>query len=256
MTINDYSEQFSSIYDNIYQHRDINKEANDAFELLDLNLNNNLEVLDFGCGTGSHSLAIASKGINVLGFDVSPFMIERALAKKITGKIDNIKFTTSPSFDKCDYCKTSKFQGVVSFFNVINCLSSVGEISYNLQCIKNKMIKGAKFLIEVWNGSAVLDKKPQQKISDSKEIIRIITPEVDTIGQTCILKYQIFNMDKTNNRFTETQSTHKLLFLTPIHYEHIFDLVGFKILSRFPKNNFSSEITHKDWYITYILQNF
>jgi len=255
MTINDYNEQFSSIYDNLYARRNINEEADNAFKLLGLDSNSDLEVLDFGCGTGSHSLALASKGINVIGFDTSPFMIEKALNKKVTSKIDKIRFATSPSFDKCDFCRISKFQGVVSFFNVFNCLSSVEDIINNLRWIKDKMAENAKFLIEVWNGSAVLKENPRQKIdeSDSKEIIRIITPDTNCIQQTCVLKYQIFH--KVDGKMTETQSVHKLLFLTPLHYQHIFDLVGFKVISVFPKNNFTSAVTDNDFYMTYILQN-
>ena len=39
------------------------------------------EVLDIGCGTGSHARALAAEGLSVLGIDTSPAMIEKAQAR-------------------------------------------------------------------------------------------------------------------------------------------------------------------------------
>ncbi len=44
-------------------------------------------VLELGCGTGRVSLAIAAKGIDVVGVDISPMMIEAAQAKAAERKL-------------------------------------------------------------------------------------------------------------------------------------------------------------------------
>ena len=41
-------------------------------------LNNDINVLDVGCGGGAYSIALASKVKNVVGVDFSPKMIELA----------------------------------------------------------------------------------------------------------------------------------------------------------------------------------
>ena len=44
-------------------------------------------VLELGCGTGRVSLAIAAKGIDVVGVDISPLMVEAAQAKAVKRKL-------------------------------------------------------------------------------------------------------------------------------------------------------------------------
>lgn len=49
-------------------------------------------VLDVGCGAGKYSLALAEKCLHVVGLDLSPKMIEKALEKKEKMKVDNVEF--------------------------------------------------------------------------------------------------------------------------------------------------------------------
>jgi 2-polyprenyl-3-methyl-5-hydroxy-6-metoxy-1,4-benzoquinol methylase len=56
----------------------------------EIKLNKEIRILDIGCGTGRHSLELARRGYTVVGFDLSPGMIEKAkiLAQKENLKID------------------------------------------------------------------------------------------------------------------------------------------------------------------------
>ena len=56
----------------------------------EIHFNREALILDIGCGTGRHSLELARRGYNVMGFDLSPSMIEKArlLAEKENLKID------------------------------------------------------------------------------------------------------------------------------------------------------------------------
>ncbi len=69
--------------------------GNDPF--LDLinrtaDLNENMSVLDIGCGTGRYSIPIAYKVHNVVGLDFSPKMLEVAIKKALDNGRDNVSF--------------------------------------------------------------------------------------------------------------------------------------------------------------------
>ena len=52
-------------------------------------------VLEIGCGTGRISLSIAAKGIDVVGIDISPRMIEVARAKAETVSYTHLTLPTN-----------------------------------------------------------------------------------------------------------------------------------------------------------------
>ncbi len=78
-----FKEWFSSNeYLSVYQHRD----EEDAEKLLELilsriDLTNDSWILDAACGAGRHSLYLASKGFNVVGFDLSKNLLAEAKRK-------------------------------------------------------------------------------------------------------------------------------------------------------------------------------
>jgi SAM-dependent methyltransferase len=45
-------------------------------------------LLDVGCGTGRHAVALAARGVAVTGVDLSPAMLERARARAVAAGVD------------------------------------------------------------------------------------------------------------------------------------------------------------------------
>ncbi len=70
-------------YLDLYKHRD-DTDAKKIVKLLfkHLKLNKGSSVLDLACGNGRHSILFAEKGLNVTGFDLSPFLIKQAIKRK------------------------------------------------------------------------------------------------------------------------------------------------------------------------------
>lgn len=81
-----YKDWFSSDeYLNLYTHRD----EEDAEKLLELILTEtnpvkNASILDAACGAGRHSINLASRGYNVVGFDLSKSLLR--MAKQVASK--------------------------------------------------------------------------------------------------------------------------------------------------------------------------
>ena len=77
-----------------------------AFLIEQLKLPKGASILDVGCGTGRHSVALAQYGFAVTGIDLSDDMLEKARARATASKThatflqcDATTFTSEPVFD-------------------------------------------------------------------------------------------------------------------------------------------------------------
>jgi ubiquinone/menaquinone biosynthesis C-methylase UbiE len=73
-------------------------------------------LLDVGCGTGSHSIALANRGLDVVGIDAAPKMLDRA-AEKLDGRPGN------PRFQRADFNRPLAFPD--DSFDYAICVSSL-----------------------------------------------------------------------------------------------------------------------------------
>ena len=83
-----------------------NTDAEIAFLLEELDLPPGSAILDVGCGTGRHSIALARRGFSVTGLDLSEWMLDRAREKAATAGAsptflqgDAARFESPPVFD-------------------------------------------------------------------------------------------------------------------------------------------------------------
>lgn len=260
----DYHEQFAAVYDNFYLQRDVKGEVEYAADLLGLTGGDraNKGVLDFGCGTGSHVMEFAKLGLAATGFDISSAMIDQAKRKGENFNGPSIEFATGTFDEYCRGLHGQRFDGAVSFFNVLNCMQSPSLMVENLSLIRQTLAPGAKFLVDLWNGAAVFVDEPRPDVrhysnpdDPDVEMIRITIPRLDRIAQRCTLQYRVLTLNRRDNRFSEFESTHNLHFLTPTQYRHLFELAGLTIIDEFPKGKAGTPISDRDWYISYLVKN-
>jgi SAM-dependent methyltransferase len=263
MPIADYHEEFAAVYDTFYSARDVVGEARFATDLLELDggRGKDVHILDLGCGTGSHVLAFAEAGIAATGFDISPAMITRARAKRPTADSAPVRFETGTFTDFCRRLDGTRFDGAVSFFNVLNCMVTPGAMLEHLRLLHSRLADGARCLIEVWNGAAVFVDEPHPDVrhysvdnEPSREMVRITMPELDRINQICMLRYRVLTLDRATAGFTEFESVHTLRFLTPVQYRHLFELADLAVVDEFPKGRLGTPINDHDWYISYLVR--
>ena len=263
MPIADYHEHFAALYDTFYRARDVASETRLAAGLLGLDEGRvpGAHVLDFGCGTGSHALAFAETGIAATGFDPSPAMIASARTKQPAPESVPVRFETGAFDDFYRQLDGTRFDGAVSFFNVLNCMVSPEAMLSHLRLLRSRLAVSAKMLVEEWNGAAVFADKPRPNVrhfsADDKptcEIVRIMVPDLDRISQICTLHYRVLTLDRATAGFTEFESVHTLRFLTPVQYRHLFELADLSIVEEFTPDRPGEPITENDWYISYLVR--
>ena len=258
----DYHQDFASVYDTMYRTRDICGEVEQAIDLLHLGEQGGGEcLLDFGCGTGSHVLAFAERGIATTGFDVSEAMVGQARCKPVDRKSAAVTFVAGDFERLCQSWNGERFTAVSSFFNVLNCCPTPATMLFQLKLIRSRMAPGAMGLLELWNGAAVFSDQPHPSVrhycvgdGSDCEITRITEPKLDRINQVCTLAYRILTLDKAAGTYSEFESVHRLRFLTPVQYRHMFELAELEIVDECPKGAPGKPITDHDWYICYIVR--
>ena len=262
MLPSDYDEQFAALYDTFYRSRNVAGEARYASDLLALDCKpgSPRRVLDFGCGTGSHAVAFGRQGLHATGFDISPAMIQRARCKLEVGGVPTVRFETGAFSDFCNRLNGDRFDGAVSMFNVFNCMGSASTMLEQLRLVRKTLAAGASFLVEVWNGVAVLTDEPRPHVrhcdlgeDNAREVVRITLPELDRINQVCTLRYRVLTLDRVARTFNEFESVHELRFLTPVQYRHLFGLADLTVVDEFPKGRPGTPVSENDWHISYLV---
>ncbi|MCH7924116.1 MAG: methyltransferase domain-containing protein [Planctomycetes bacterium] len=264
MPVADYHAQFASVFDTIYQDRDVAAESRSCMKLLQLDgaRGRGAHVLDFGCGTGSHVFAFAETGLAATGFDVSAAMIAQARKKTPSAGSAPVHFESGNFSDFRRQQNGTKFSGAVSLFNVFNCMPTPAAMLSHLRLIRDGLAPGARFVVDVWNGAAVFADEPRPSVrhfSQEKrpdhELVRITVPKLDRIEQVCELHYRVLTLNRAAGSFTEFESVHTLRFLTPVQYRHLFEMGGLAIVDEFVHGRPGTPVTEHDWYISYLLRN-
>jgi len=222
--------KFAVYYDQIYHDKSYVKEVNFVVKMLKKYGKTNIQnVLDIGCGTGSHSVLLAKKGFSITGIDKSKQALDIA-RKKFDSNNQKGEFLIK---DFKNFQLSSKVDACISLFCSMCYLENLDDLQKSLKSIRRNLKKGGLFIFDVWNGNAVVNQGPsikEKKIKNKNlEIIRIATPKIDYSRQICKISYDctIIKNKKIIDSFVETHS---------IRYHFLDDLIwileknGFKVL--------------------------
>jgi ubiquinone/menaquinone biosynthesis C-methylase UbiE len=94
-------------------------------------------VLDLGCGTGDDALHLMSQGIEVVGIDASPQMVEVARGRGVQAHVGQaIGWCGLSPAEQTPAAKTDRlrhaFSGAISNFGVLNCVRDLHSVSVQL----------------------------------------------------------------------------------------------------------------------------
>ena len=147
-----YKDWFNSPYYHIlYKNRDYNEAALFIDKLVDhLKISKNDFVWDLACGKGRHSIYLNSKGLNVIGTDLSSNSIREA------------NKSSNERLEFYEHDMRTPFR--INYFNyVLNLFTSIGyfdDKNDNLKVFKNvhnSLRPGGRFIVDFFNCKQVVD---------------------------------------------------------------------------------------------------
>jgi cyclopropane fatty-acyl-phospholipid synthase-like methyltransferase len=148
-----YKEWFDTeLYEQLYANRD-EKEAKRLSTLLE-DLIPHAEypnILDLGCGRGRHSIALADKGYQVTGIDLSPRAIEVAREKAEAQQLDQLHFEVRDMRDPLD----QQFDAIVNLFTTFGYFESDEENAAVFDSMAQMLKPQGRFIMDYLNAPVV-----------------------------------------------------------------------------------------------------
>ncbi len=152
-----YEEWFwSDAYTRVYDHRD-EAEAEQLVDLIERELApaQNAHILDIGCGRGRHARALARRGYQVTGLDLSEDAIAAARSQATAEGLDaHLSFEVGDMRTPlCDGCA----DGVVNLFTSFGYFESDAENERALSAMATALRPGGWFLQDFLNAPQVAE---------------------------------------------------------------------------------------------------
>jgi SAM-dependent methyltransferase len=230
-------QKFAKYYDQVYDtFYDYNWECG-QIEILfnELLKSPPKDILDIGCGTGTHAIELTKRGYRVTGIDFSKPMIKQARRKAQDEEVE-IDFQV---MDMRVMEFNSKFDAAVCLFGVYDYLIEEEDVNRFFHSLKAALKKNSLFIFEFWNKEEVQNGyrnwvKSKDK-SKGTTLIRLAESRFNPKTNTSTVKMEFLSFDKSKvlDSFVET---HKLKSYSVSEIEEILSDNGFNLLRYYGKD--------------------
>lgn len=226
-----FGEAYANQYDQLYSEKDYAGECDlleQAFK--QFGSGEIRSVVDWGCGTGNHSIVLAQRGYSVTGVDGSAEMLERA-AQKSTENGVAVKWIEG---DARVAEAGGPFDAGLFMFAVLGYFSSNEDVTGALRNARKHVRTGGLLAFDVWYGPAVISLKPADRVKvipipDGK-LIRMVTSELDTrhhLSSVHINSWRLVGGQVAE----ESDEVHWLRYFFPLELEALLQQSGFTLAS-------------------------
>jgi SAM-dependent methyltransferase len=253
-TINDVFSEYADFYDLFYQEKDYVSECSYILNIIEKYMDKPVRsLLDIGCGTGSHALIWARKGIDVAGIDRSPEMLGHALKK---ARELNLRVKFFPGNIRNFQIK-KKYDVITAMFAVMSYQTVTHEVLDTLNSVRGHLKRGGLFLFDIWSGPGVLSDPPREKVNSYRkgeiEILRIVKPIHNILKHTVDVHYDILCIKK-NTIIRRIREVHPIRYFFPQEIDDIVSRCGFKLITIKPFMKQSENLTLNDWNTMVVLR--
>jgi SAM-dependent methyltransferase len=228
---------YADIYDALYHDKDYVQETAFVEKLLNKNTQSALrEILDLGCGTGRHAIALAERGYAVLGVDLSMQMLTHADTRCTRMPMSTRALVSFEPGDIRTLDLGRNFDAVISLFHVMSYQTTDADLLAALTTARRHLHSGGLFLFDFWHGPAVLSEEPsrrEKRVEDETfSAVRRTSPRWDKELDLVRIAYDLEITDKTSGRTDIAREEHVVRYLFGDHLSALVSRCGFDILEQ------------------------
>ena len=217
---------YAAAYDALYSDQDYEAETDILEQLLGQYASRSVhEVLDLGCGTGSHALPLARRGYAVTGVDVAPEMLSRARAKVAAAGL----CVALSEADIRAYRDGRQYDAVIMMFAVLGYQRTNDDVIRALRTASAHLRPGGVFVADFWYGPAVLTMVTESHlktiVQDDRRILRFTGGACDEARHTCPLSHDTVTVEGTTV-LAEVHEDHDMRIFFPLELDFALNCVG------------------------------
>ncbi len=221
---------YAYYYNAFYQNKDYEAESRQVDKLLKRYGCDIKKIINYGCGTGRHDLALSRLGYRCTGVDMSSLMIKIA-RENAAAENTEIDFQVA---DVRTYESNEKYDAVISLFHVMSYQNSNRDILSAFQAARNVLEVGGVFLFDVWYGPGVLSDRPTVRVKEIEDginrLVRIARPVMHDKENIVDVCYEVFVMDKETGNTKTINETHNMRYFFRPELEFYLQQTGFELL--------------------------
>lgn len=219
-------------YLELYSHRNKQDAAKIAGLITKtLDLPKESKVLDLACGNGRHSVFFAKKGFDVLGIDLSHYLVKEA---KKNLRTDYFKWAKRLRFEIGDMRRIgykNKFDLVVNLFSSFGYFEQDSENFKVLKSISLSLKKNGYFFFDFLNEQYLRKHLVNYDITKRN---RNIVIQVRNIRNNFVTKNIFLVRNKQNDKYPEINSFHEKIRLFSLEdFKKMFQAAGLKIIKTY-----------------------
>lgn len=231
-----FGPEYASLYDNVYAQKDYAQECRVIAALIkEYGAADAASILDLGCGTGGHAVALAQRGFGVVGLDRSPEMVLIAKQKaQDAGVAVDVR-----EGDLLSYDLGQTFDAALMMFAVLGYQHGNDEVKTALTRARAHLEPGGVLIFDVWFGPAVLHQRPETRVAtidaDGGEILRISSATLDVRSHLSDVDIRMVRLSG-NHIEADTHEIHRMRFFFEPELRLFLEIAGFELvsLSAFP----------------------
>ncbi len=224
---------YAAYYDLLYEDKGYDDEAQFVARLIREHAPQARSILELGCGTGKHALALARQGFSLTGVDISPGMVDRANARLSGAKLPpdvRVRFdigdVRTVRFDQT-------FTAVVSLFHVMSYQVTNGDLIETIRTAANHLSAGGVFIFDCWYGPAVLASRPEVRVKRCENsqirVFRVAEPAMHPDRNVVDIHYTIWIEQKPAGAITRLTEVHSMRYLFYPELEMMLASVGLRL---------------------------
>lgn len=219
---------YARYYDLLYKDKDYDAEAKYVSGLIEKYKPDTKSILNLGCGTGKHDIALAKVGYHITGIDLSKQMIEIARENgKESGKEIHFRQGDIRHLDLGE-----KFDTAISLFHVMSYQTTNEDLLHAFQTAYNHLRKGGLFIFDCWYGPGVLTDLPVVRIKrmqdEELKVIRLAEPVMHPNENVVDVNYTIL-IDSEDHGSSTITECHKMRYLFVPEIKNMLEQSGMKL---------------------------
>jgi SAM-dependent methyltransferase len=224
---------YAAYYDLLYEDKGYGAEAAFVARLIRDHAPDARSLLELGCGTGKHALALAREGFSLKGIDLSSRMVDRATMRLANATLPQGLKVIFGTGDVRTARFDQTFDAVVSLFHVMSYQVGNNDLIETIRTAASHLAPGGVFVFDCWYGPAVLTIRPDVRVKrcENSEIrvFRVAEPVMHPNRNVVDVHYTIWIEQKATGTSAQFSEVHPMRYLFYPEVEMMLASAGLKI---------------------------